>query len=345
MLYHPARVRSPLINTGLLIGSLVLFFGGIEIGLRITGIVSVRPQPPQIYQRNANPHISYELKPNLKEKTFRTTVTTDEFGLRSHGVASNPNAPIVAVLGDSITFGYGVEDDETLPARLQELLPQYQFLNAGMPGYEIEQEAALYQTKIAPLNPSVLILVFYFNDLNWHKPAVLDDQGNLRPPDWIPENDPVCDPIEEGILGILPAKCWLDQHSAFYVAVKKFVTMRQGQKDLREQREEARKPGAEDPITQEQLDRYEEELRRFASSLDELPRLFVIWPDKLLHSESRPKIIEIAKQNGFEVRDLYELFGNEARTLSWDTVHPHPQTIMEAAEFLRNKVEELTATR
>jgi hypothetical protein len=123
--------------------------------------------------------------------------------------------------------------------------------------------------------------------------------------------------------------------------MKKFIAMRQGQEDLQVQREEAREPDAKDPVTEEEIAHYTEELRAFSVTLDALPRLFVIWPDKLLHTESRPRLKEIAETNGFTVIDLYERFGNEARTLAWDTVHPHPETIEEAAAFLQPAVEEL----
>ena len=336
------RIRATLINVGLLFATLFLLFAGMEIAIRVTGLVSVKPTLPQIYQVSADSRLGYELRPSIRERAFRTTVTTNSVGLRTH-VGENPDetARAIAVLGDSFTFGYGVEDSETLPARLQELFPSFRFLNAGVPGYELPQETAFYEDKVAPLKPQALILVFYFNDLHWHEPAVLDGEGNLREPGWTPEEEPDCRPIEEGILGYIPGRCWLDRHSALYVAAKKFVAMRQGQEDLRIQREEAREPDAKDPVTEEELTRYAAQLQAFTATLGDLPRLFVIWPDKLLHTESRPKLKEIAEANGFEVIDLYERFGNEARTLAWDTVHPHPDTIVEAAAFLKPAVEEL----
>jgi hypothetical protein len=42
----------------------------------------------------------------------------------------------------------------------------------------------------------------------------------------------------------------------------------------------------------------------------------------------------MAESHGFTVINLYDTFGNEAETLSWDTVHPSAKTIEKAAEVI-----------
>src|SRR3989344_7348537 len=137
-----------LINAGLAVGSVLVFFFAIEFGLRVTGLQTVAPNPPKIYQQSANPEISYELKPNLRqEKAYKARVSTNSFGFRS---PEPDGKPVVAVLGDSITFGYGVEDEETLAARLQAKGTDAQYQNAAVPGYQLGQEIATYKEKILP---------------------------------------------------------------------------------------------------------------------------------------------------------------------------------------------------
>src|SRR3989338_8286393 len=82
-----------------------------------------------------NALISYQLKSNISKSAFRNTVTTNSLGFRSPEPDSAK--PMIALVGDSITFGYGVADDETLAANLQKLLPGYDIQNAGVPGYNI----------------------------------------------------------------------------------------------------------------------------------------------------------------------------------------------------------------
>src|SRR3989338_1212867 len=142
------RLRALSLNVFLLIISIAIVIGGLEFILRVTGIERGRAVPPPIYQRSDDPEISYELKPNLREKAFRSTVTTNSLGFRSPEV--DPGKPTLALLGDSITFGYGVEDNETLGAVLQREFPEHAVVNAAVPGYNGRQERATYERKIAP---------------------------------------------------------------------------------------------------------------------------------------------------------------------------------------------------
>jgi len=54
--------------------------------------------------------------------------------------ASDPNAACtVAFIGDSFTFGWAVNDDETYPNRIAQQLQDVRVLNRGVDGYNIEQ--------------------------------------------------------------------------------------------------------------------------------------------------------------------------------------------------------------
>ena len=326
--------KNTFINIGLSAGSIIGFFLVIEFGLRITGLQTVAPNPPKIYQRSQNPEISYELKPNLKnEKAYKAHVSTDGHGFRLNAPNPNPN-PIIAVLGDSITFGYGVNDNETLSARLEQYASHFQFLNAAVPGYELTQETATYGEKILSIAPQGVIIVFYWNDLNGTPPGILDDDGVLRGADWDPSQK-TCQPIKEGVMGWIPGKCALDDHSAFYKALKKLINLRQSKVAQKEERESA--GSAQENVNKEYLDAYVKQLREFSRLLPER-RYFVIWPDDNLHTETRPQLIAAAERAKFTVIDLYDTFGNAVPTLPWDTVHPHPDAIEEAANIIAERM-------
>lgn len=327
------RLQHWLINAALLLGSILSVIAPLEVVLRLTGIDKRQQRTPLIYQTSTNPDISYELKPNLKETAFRATVTTNALGIRSP--APDPAKPSLALLGDSITFGYGLEDTETLGARVSSVLvDQYNIFNAAVPGYNLIQETATYQTKLSGLNPEVFVLVFYWNDLRDMTNAVLDDEGILRQPGWKPE-DPRCNPLETGILGLLPGRCWLDLHSAIYRVTKKVASARQEQANLQAQREEFQKNPEEDSIDPKNLQRYQEIFTTLAKELPaDQKKIFVIWPDKEFHAKTVPVLTQMAVSQGFRVVNLYDVFGNEAETLNWDTVHPSAKTVEKAAEVI-----------
>lgn len=322
-----------MINIGLLFGSVLLFFGGIEGALRLTGLEKGHPLPPPIYQNSPQQEIGYALKPNMREHAFRSTVQTNSLGFRSQEL--DPEKPTVAVLGDSITFGYGIENDETIPAHLNTLLEnRFNILNTAVPGYGLGQEIATYKISIAPLHPTTVILIFHWNDLEYQEPASLDTNGNLVPR-GTPFMGHTCRPIEAGMLGKIPGRCWLDLHSAFYRVIKKIVSRRTEQRNLASQEIAYRASGFTESVKDEELEEYRKTLQAFARTLPRaLPRLFVIWPEKELHLIARQKLEAIAVAQGFRVLDLYEVFGNTPQTLSWDTVHPNAETAADAAQVI-----------
>lgn len=332
------KYKNLLVNVGLLLVTLLIFFGSIELLLRITGIQRIKDYTPPIYQSSNNSTVSYELRPDIREKAFRSTIVTNNLGFRSPDI--DPDKPLIAVLGDSITFGYGVENEEALPSRLQELIPTHNVLNAGTPGYHIAQEAALYKEKLAPLNPDALILIFYWNDFD-RKTSWLDLDGTLRPEGW-EESDNVCRPIENGVLSMLPGKCWLDTHSAIYKVIKKVANTRSGIKQRDEQRQDAKQKSVDESVSDEDLAYYDSHLKNLTNALPEnSPKLFVIWPDAQMHQSTRPQLKRIAESHGFTTLDLYDHFGNEMETLSWDYVHPNSDSLKEAAKVVYDALQKI----
>ncbi len=333
------RLRSFLGNLTVLVCTLALFFGGIEATLRFSGIDKGLPKTPPIYEKSLNPAISYQLKPDLKQEAFRSTVITDRRGFRSPEI--RPGRPTIALLGDSIAFGYGLENDQTIGARLEALLEgKYNVVTAAAPGYGLGQESVFFREKVLPLHPGTLILEFHWNDLTSQPPDILDDEGNLHAHDWKPGDRP-CNPLKTGILSWIPGGCWLDLHSAFYRTIKKVVTARTEQRNAAEQVTNLAKNAFGDEVTDEQLAAYGKQLEDFAATLPpELKKLFVIWPERPLHLLTTTKLRAMAEKNGFRVINLYEVFGNRAETLTWDTVHPSAKTADEAAGVIRGALEE-----
>ncbi len=93
-------------------------------------------------------------------------VTTNRQGLRmDHDLSFPKRRQRVLLLGDSFTFGINLHDAHTYPALLQALLPGREIVNAGVPGYSIPQEVALFRERARFTEPDVTVLQVLFNDL------------------------------------------------------------------------------------------------------------------------------------------------------------------------------------
>lgn len=78
----------------------------------------------------------------------------------------------VVVLGDSVSFGYGVEEAEAYPQVLEEslseLLPDFpiEIINLGVGGYNAYNEARLLEGIGRSYEPDLVLVQFCINDLN-----------------------------------------------------------------------------------------------------------------------------------------------------------------------------------
>lgn len=97
---------------------------------------------------------------------FEVMYSTNRDGLRFQPDFLDTKAKKVAVLGDSFTFGYGVNDNETFTNKLNDLNHNYSFLNYGVPGYSTDQEYLLLKELLKDKTISQYVIVFYLgNDL------------------------------------------------------------------------------------------------------------------------------------------------------------------------------------
>ena len=97
--------------------------------------------------------------------------------------------------GDSFTLGYGVANDETWCARLEQLDPRLETVNMGQGGYGIDQAYLWYRRDGAPLDHDAQVFAFIFDDfrrmqapsfLGYEKPVL-----TLRGGELVVENTPV----------------------------------------------------------------------------------------------------------------------------------------------------------
>ncbi|OGU28578.1 MAG: hypothetical protein A2057_16955 [Ignavibacteria bacterium GWA2_35_9] len=93
------------------------------------------------------------------------TSKVDSFGIRSNGRSIPTEGQPILTVGDSFTFGDEVEDSETWPSHLEEILNKH-VLNASVGAYGIDQAFLRAKLLLDKYDPDVVILSFISNDIN-----------------------------------------------------------------------------------------------------------------------------------------------------------------------------------
>jgi lysophospholipase L1-like esterase len=111
-----------------------------------------------------------ELRPHCSATVGGTPFRTNALGLRDTEVEDDGRRRILAI-GDSCTFGWGVEQDDAYPQTLQHRLdrgPQagrYRVINAGVPGYTSYHGRLYLGERGLALRPAVVVAAYGFNDI------------------------------------------------------------------------------------------------------------------------------------------------------------------------------------
>lgn len=128
--------------------------------------------------------LPWELKPNNQSRftmlEFDTTVTTNSLGLRDSEV--DFSRPRVLCMGDSFTFGYGVENNESFCSTLETLFNgKYDFINAGFADGDSPDTYAVWLTNYLESVDPLLVLVS----------CVQNDLGDVGEHTWLHGNEPM----------------------------------------------------------------------------------------------------------------------------------------------------------
>jgi len=124
--------------------------------------------------------LGYRLVPNYemeyKKSEFNTLIKINSQGLRDykHQKHKKSSSYRILVMGDSFTFGLGVNSEETYTKVLETLLnqnldgktqKQYEVINAGIDGYGTEQEYFYLEELGNQYRPDLVIVGLYANDI------------------------------------------------------------------------------------------------------------------------------------------------------------------------------------
>ncbi len=157
------------------------------------------PDPILGYKPRPSSRVSLEMRDPQGRTLYRATYHTDACSRRiTPRLATQPAEAFALFFGCSMTFGEGLQDDETLPARFADLRPRYRSYNYAFSGYGPQQMLEHLKNPELPaqIGEGNGILVYPFIDdhvpraigsmvvvENWGRTFpcyALDASGNLR---------------------------------------------------------------------------------------------------------------------------------------------------------------------
>jgi lysophospholipase L1-like esterase len=154
----------------------VLVFGGLVVGVVLAELVvrvfelgpDVMAVSHETFQFSGNPVLRYELKPGAIDGGDRISAQ----GLRDRLYATpKPDGTFrISVVGDSIAYGYGLTQEETISRQLEAVfrdrgLTDVEVLNFGVTAYNIEQVVEQCRTKVTDAEADLILNVYLLNDL------------------------------------------------------------------------------------------------------------------------------------------------------------------------------------
>jgi lysophospholipase L1-like esterase len=132
---------------------------------------TVIPLSLKTHRFSANPLMGYELIPGSSAFEDNSWYRINQDGIRDreYTVAKPQGVFRIAAVGDSCTFGFGLELEDTWPKQLERELqktnPKTEVINFGVMGYNTPQEAERIQDKVLKYSPDLIIIGYSLNDI------------------------------------------------------------------------------------------------------------------------------------------------------------------------------------
>jgi lysophospholipase L1-like esterase len=187
-----ARSREGLARVALAVAGSLVALGLAEVAVRV--VVALRPSGferltahrvlvadparerslGEILRLSDERRRIYELIPSARFRFLGVEVRTnaDGFRGRDHAVPKPARVFRVVGLGDSVMFGWSVEQDRSYMALLEAALNAarrdrvYEVINLAVPGYNTVMEVATLRAKGLRYQPDAVLITFLWNDLD-----------------------------------------------------------------------------------------------------------------------------------------------------------------------------------
>ena len=127
--------------------------------------------PVEHYRLSDDPDMGYELAPGARTSDG---IAISQQGLRDREyLVSKPEGTFrIAMIGDSVVFGFELAERDTMAKFLERLLSEatpragyrYEVMNFGVTGYNSRQIAREVATRVLPFHPDLIVYVYCLND-------------------------------------------------------------------------------------------------------------------------------------------------------------------------------------
>lgn len=122
--------------------------------------------------RSEDSRLGHQHAANRSAKLMGVDVAINSLGLRNAEISQTKPASTqrILMLGDSLTFGWGVPQRQTTSWWVESLLngdeevPRYQVVNAGVGNYNTEMSVEYYRQNGHLLDPDLVVLNYFIND-------------------------------------------------------------------------------------------------------------------------------------------------------------------------------------
>jgi hypothetical protein len=149
---------------------LLLLGAAAAIGETAVRAIAPKSDPVKLGVKFERSPRQYGLRPSVRSIQTGVLVETNSLGFREreYPLKRIPGVRRVAVIGDSYTFGVGVEFLDTYSKRLEEQLNRSwgptEVINFGVSGYNTVTELATFRETAAQFRPDLVIVGYVLND-------------------------------------------------------------------------------------------------------------------------------------------------------------------------------------
>lgn len=326
------RIGGPLV---LVAASTLLTLLVLEAGFRVAGVsVGTVQINRETVKRSGNPLLRFELRPGGEARAevgYRINLE----GLRGPETTVEKPAGVkrVAVLGDSIAFGYWVREQDAFPRQLESMLRagggRVEVLDFGVPGYNLDQEIETLRSKALAFQPDAVVVAFCLNDLEGifsYELGLVQDRGE--------RSRSAIGAAREALLRRSLLFSWIEYRFSELEARRQFVR--------------AKNP-MEGPMYAEAVSQQERVLRdklavlRALTAPRGIPVVIAVFPvmggrfERYPHRALHQAVVSAARDNGLAGIDLLDCYSAyEFRDLRVDVVHPSPLGHRVAAHAMRD---------
>jgi lysophospholipase L1-like esterase len=163
----------------ILLSSLLFSLITVEIAIRVFDPLSFSYFAELRKYRSdliTDPILVFKHTPNLQRTYKHFEVSINELGLRDRKLEKKQNGELrILLLGDSLTFGWGIPVEATFGRKLETTLASrlgltVRTVNAGVSGYNTVQEYAFLRTYADLIEPDIVILIYISNDIETQDP-------------------------------------------------------------------------------------------------------------------------------------------------------------------------------